>query len=65
MKPETKIEKRGGKWVVIFTIGVQTFELAYGGTKAEANWMKKMLDNAFKNISHISTTLPKVIIKRS
>lgn len=51
MKPKVEIEKRGGRWVVMFTIGFQTFRLSYGGTKSEATWMASILKKAFKNIN--------------
>lgn len=50
MKPIINVEKRGREYKVDFWIGNQGFELSYGGTKAEANWMAKMLRNAFKNL---------------
>lgn len=42
-----RVEKRGKEFVVVFGFGVQSFELAYGGTKSEAQWMAKMLRYAF------------------
>lgn len=46
---ETAIVKRGGKYIVTLTQGVQTFTIGYEGTKAEARWMKRMLNKALKN----------------
>lgn len=43
------VEKIRGEWKVVFGFGNQSFELAYGGTKSEANWMAKMLRICFKN----------------
>lgn len=46
-----KIEvlKIGGEWKVEFSFGNQFFLLSYGGTKAEAEWMGKMLRKCFVN----------------
>lgn len=51
MKQEIKVEvlKIRNRWVVEFGFGNQFFELSYGGTKAEANWMAKMLRGCFRN----------------
>ena len=49
VKMETAIVKRGGKDIVTLTQGVQTFTIGYEGTKAEARWMKRMLNKALKN----------------
>lgn len=46
--PNIEVVRRHKEWTVQFGIGNQFFELYYGGTKAEANWMAKMLKNAFK-----------------
>ena len=53
IEPEIKVLKIGREWKVEFWIAQQGFQLAYGGTKAEANWMAKMLKNAFSRISPI------------
>lgn len=45
---ETNIEKRLGKYVVTFTHGSQSFQLAYEGTKKECKWMKEALDECFR-----------------
>lgn len=47
--PHIEVIKRGKEWSVQFGIGNQFFDLYYQGTKAEANWMAKMLKKAFKN----------------
>ena len=46
-----KIEvlKRNKEWVVEFSFGNQFFTLQYGGTKAEATWMARMLNKCFQN----------------
>jgi hypothetical protein len=44
-----KVLKRHKEWVVEFSYGVQFFTLQYGGTKAEAEWMAKMLRKCFKS----------------
>lgn len=46
--PHVEVIKRGKEWTVAFGIGNQFFSLYYQGTKAEANWMAKMLKTAFK-----------------
>lgn len=50
-KAEMEIEvcKMHGEWKVLFGFGNQTFELKYGGTKAEATWMAQMLKKCFAN----------------
>ena len=52
MKVETKVIKYNGTWAVKFSIGIQSFTLdtVGGNTKAEALWMKKQLNHAFKNL---------------
>lgn len=52
--PNIEVVRRAKEWTVMFGIGNQFFELYYGGTKAEANWMAKMLKKAFKNASFIA-----------
>lgn len=49
-----EIVKWNGEWHVEFWIGNQGFTLMYGGTKAEANWYKRMLQSAFKNLKKIN-----------
>ena len=46
-----KIEvlKRNNEWVVEFSFGNQFFTLQYGGTKAEAQWMARMLTKCCTN----------------
>lgn len=51
IEPIINVVKRGKEWRVEFWIGNQGFELAYGGTKAEATWMMRMLKQAFKSIT--------------
>jgi len=60
MKPEMKIEvvKLAGEWVVEFGFGVQAFTLRYGGTKAEATWMAKMLRKCFASYTQELLTPP-------
>lgn len=50
MKPKVEVIKISGEWKVEFTIGVQTFQLAYSGTKVMAKWYAKMLKKAFSNL---------------
>jgi hypothetical protein len=45
---DIKVIKIGGEWKVEFSYGNQFFTLEYGGTKAEATWMAKMLRQCFK-----------------
>lgn len=47
LTPIIEVVRRAGEWTVQFGIGNQFFELYYSGTKAEANWMAKMLKKAF------------------
>lgn len=47
LTPSIEVVKRAKEWTVQFGIGNQFFELYYSGTKAEANWMAKMLKQAF------------------
>lgn len=49
--PKIEVLKRGKEWKVEFWVGNQGFTLEYGGTKAEATWMAKMLKIAFKKIT--------------
>lgn len=44
-----EILKIRGEWKVQFSYGNQFFTLEYGGTKAEATWMAKMLKKCFRN----------------
>ena len=47
-KINIEVERQGGEWEVVFNYGNQYFTLRYGGTKAEAMWMAKMLRTCFK-----------------
>lgn len=49
--PKIEVVQIRKEWKVEFSIGNQTFELAYGGTKSEANWMKRMLEKAFNSLT--------------
>lgn len=52
MKPKIQIKcLNRGVWNVSFSIGVQTFTLAYTGNKEEVKWMAKMLKKAFNKLN--------------
>ncbi len=44
-----EVKKIGGIWKVLFTHGVQSFVLAYEGTKKECEWFKGCLKTCFEN----------------
>ena len=44
-----EIMKMGKEYKVNFGFGNQFFTLEYGGTKAEATWMAKMIKKCFRN----------------
>jgi len=48
---ETYIRQDSGCWKVVFSVGVQSFELDYDAeSKEHAEWMKKQLDKALKSV---------------
>ena len=49
MKLKTKIVRWKNKYRIKFSIGVQTFTLAYKGKRKECQWMIGCLKEAFKN----------------
>lgn len=51
-KIKIEVIRIGGQWKVQFSFGVQFFTLEYGGTKAEATWMARMLRNCLKSYTH-------------
>ena len=44
-----EIKKIGRLYKIYFGFGVQSFELAYSGSKKDAEWMAKMLKRCFLN----------------
>jgi len=60
---KTAVERIGGKCVVTFTQGNQTFSIEGGGTKKEAEWTQRQLNIAFKNYDKEIVEMIEPIIK--